>query len=247
MKYKIIEYRNIINKLLDEIVEDEMENIELAAKKLVNTIKKEKTIWVFGASHAGIVSEELFYRAGGIAIINPIFDRRVMLDRRPITDTTVSETTQEIGKNIFDDSNIKEGDTIILHSVSGRNPITIEMAIEAKKKKVCVIAITNVCYSKTVNSRHEDNKNLYEYADVVIDNHGEKGDASISFDGLAQKASPTSTVTGIFIGNSIVIRTIELLIEKGIEPPILYSANVDGGIEKNKELFKKWKNNIFYM
>ena len=39
--------------------------------------------YTFGASHAGILSEELYYRAGGLMLFNPIFGRELMLDSTP--------------------------------------------------------------------------------------------------------------------------------------------------------------------
>ena len=37
------------------------------------------------------------------------------------------------------------------------------------------------------------------------------------------------------------------LLNRNIDPPIFYSANVDGGEEKNKEIFEKYKDQIKYM
>ena len=44
----------------------------------------------------------------------------------------------------------------------------------------------------------------------------------------------------------IVILTVEHLMEKGIEPPIFHSANVDGGEEFNNVLFEKYKDCLLY-
>lgn len=45
----------------------------------------------------------------------------------------------------------------------------------------------------------------------------------------------------------MVVRTVELLLEMGIEPPVFHSANVDGGEVFNQALLEKYKDQIHYM
>ena len=102
----------------------------------------------------------MFYRTGGLVVVNPILPREVMLDVRPIIQTSQMERLAGYGKILADNSKMKAHDVLIIHSVSGRNTIAIDMALEAKKKGIAVIAITNVTYSKQVKSRHACGKNL---------------------------------------------------------------------------------------
>lgn len=55
-----------------------------------------------------------------------------------------------------------------------------------------IIALTNVSYSMSTTSRHSSGKRLCELADVVIDNHGDVGDAAVRIDGVAQAVGPTA-------------------------------------------------------
>jgi len=135
----------------------------------------------------------------------------------------------------------------LLHSVSGRNTVSIDMAIAAKEKGMNVVVITNMEYTQKVTSRHPSGKNLYEFADIVIDNHGEFEDSCMLLDGMNQKIAPTSSVVGCMIVNMIVISTVDNLLKLGIEPPVFRSANVDGGDEANKVIFERYKENIHYM
>lgn len=245
---KYIEYFKYIQKLLEEVLKEEKGQIEKAIKLLTEKIKNKKSIFIFGASHAGILSEEVFYRAGGLAIINPILESSIMLNTRPVTFTSVMERLSGYGTEIAKKTNINEGDIIICHSVSGRNPVMLDFVNEAKKKGAVILAITNVKYSKTVKARGKNgNKRLFELADIVIDNHGEIGDACISYEELEQKVAPSSTVIGATIMNSIICGVVEELLKLNIIPPIFYSANLDGGDEKNKKIFEEYKDNIFYM
>lgn len=80
-----------------------------------------------------------------------------------------------------------------------------------------VTAITNLSYSKSLTSRHPSKKKLYELADIILDNHGDVGDACIKIDGLEQKVSPTSTVIGTMMLNSIVAAVVHKLVDSGMK------------------------------
>ncbi|MEF9962622.1 MAG: SIS domain-containing protein [Erysipelotrichaceae bacterium] len=240
-------YIDEIRKLLDTIEREENETMEKAVSCITNAILNKHAIFTFGASHAGILSEEMYYRAGGLVVMNPIFGRELMLDTTPITQTSRMERVVGYGTALFQKTPIKKDDVLIIHSVSGRNPVSIEMALEATKLGARVICITNLTYSKTVSSRHPSGKNLYEYSDIILDNHGALGDACVSIEGMKQKVSPTSTVVGATILNSIVASVTEHLIQQGLKvPPIFYSANIDGGNELNQKIFDEYKDVIHY-
>jgi uncharacterized phosphosugar-binding protein len=240
-------YFDIIKRLINTVESKEKENMEATVKLMVDAILNKKSIFVFGASHAGIISEELYYRAGGLVVINPIFAKALMLDTSPITLTSEVERLVGYGSAVMNKTPVKEGDIVIVHSVSGRNPVSIEVAIETQKRNAKVICITNLKYSKSVTSRHPSGKNLYEISDIVLDNHGDIGDACVEIDGIDQKVGPTSTVIAATIMNSIVAEVAQELINKGIDkPPIFYSANLDGGDELNQKIFNEYKDAIHY-
>lgn len=245
MEFKYLEK---IKDLMSVVEAEEKTAMEESVRILCDAVMEKHAIYTFGASHAGILSEELYYRAGGLMLFNPIFGREIMLDTSPVTLTSKMERLVGYGTALANSkADFKEGDVLIVHSVSGRNPVTLEIAIEAKKKGVTVIALTNVTYSKSVTSRHPSGKRLFELADVVLDNHGDIGDACVEIDGIDQKVSPTSTVIGAMILNSIVAAVAQELVNRGMEkPPIFYSANLDGGDELNRKLYEEYQSVIHY-
>ncbi|MGX7132065.1 SIS domain-containing protein [Enterococcus songbeiensis] len=243
----MLQYFEKVHHLLKIVEEKENENIQKAIKLLTFANLNNHSVYMFGASHAGILTEEMFYRAGGMMTINPIFGREVMLDRSPITFTSKMERLEGYGTSLAATVDFKENDVLILHSVSGRNPIIIDLALAAKKKKVKIICLTNVEYSQSVTSRHSSGKRLFEISDVIIDNHGDLGDAGCEIYGIQQKVGPTSTVVGAAILNSIIVEVCKRMVESGIKyPPIFYSANLDGGDQLNQELFDRYKESIHY-
>lgn len=240
------EYFEKIKSIISEVALNEEKNINEAVQIMVDKIKNKNQIFAFGASHAGILTQELFYRAGGLAVINPIFEPSIMLNLRPVTMTSQMERLEGFGTIIANNCKFKKGDLVIIHSVSGRNPVAIDLALAAKEKGVTIVAITNLKYSSSVTSRHSSKKRLYGISDVVIDNHGALGDACISIEGLSQKVAPTSTVIGSIIVNTIVAQTVKELVSQKIVPPVFFSANIDGGDKHNKKILKEYEKVIHY-
>ncbi len=240
-------YFTVCHETAEKVLLTQKNALEKAAEAVADATAAKKSVFAFGASHAGLITQELFYRTGGLVTINPIRAPGMMLDMTPITGTSKLERLEGYGRLILEGEKIGEGDLLILHSVSGRNAVAIDMAAEAKKRGVKVIVLTNMNTSTAVSSRHSSGKKLYDFADILIDNCGEKGDASLSLPGLPEKAGPTSTVVGALILNAVAVRAMELLLERGIEPPVFVSANLDGGDEHNARILEEYRDHIFYM
>ena len=240
-------YISIVNETIARAWNGQQEKISAAAEQIAETIKRKNNVFIFGSTHAGILTEEVFYRTGGLAVINPIFFPGFMLNTKPVTMTSRLERIQGVGKMILLENHLRKGDVLLIHSVSGRNTVPVEMAIEASKVGVYVIALTNMEYSSGVASRHPSGKKLYEVSDLVLDNCGVAGDAAIRLEGLEEAIGPTSTAVGTALVNGLMIEVVEKLIEDKIVPPVFLSANLDGGDEHNRKIFEEYKDNIFYM
>jgi len=221
--------------------------IDRAAAAMADTVQQGRNLFVFGASHAGILAEEMSYRAGGLAIVNPLFSPALMLNVRPLTLTSAVENVEGLGTVMVDSSPLETGDTLIIHSVSGRNAITLDVALAAKARGATVIAITSLETAKRVTSRHSSGQLLADVADITIDNQCDYGDASVSLPGLVQKAAPLSTIMGAAIANSLVLRLCELMLENGEQPPILASANIDGNQQINRDIMNAYRSRIYYL
>ncbi|MFA6074861.1 MAG: SIS domain-containing protein [Negativicutes bacterium] len=240
-------YFDRVRQILDDVEKTQAGAIGRVAKKMADVIITGGNVFVFGCAHAGIMAEEMFYRAGGLAVINPLFNPTLTCDVKPITLTSVMERQPGLGIGIVDGSPLKNGDILIVHSVSGRNSVPVEVAQRAKEKGVFIVALTNLDYSSRLTSRHPSGKKLYQLADIVIDNCGDFEDAAVAIDGMSQKSGATSTVIGASILHAISLTAIEYLQQQGEVPPIFHSANVDGGDEFNRNLMEKFAERIFYL
>jgi len=242
-----MEYIEKSIKYLERLKDEQNENILNAAKLIADTIEGGRCIFSFGASHSFIMTEEMVYRTGGLMLVNPIYPHGMNLSVRPMTQTSQFERLEDIGKVLLDQSPIKDGDTLIITSTSGRNAVVIDMALRAKERNINLIVITALSYTEGVTSRHKSGKKLADLADIVIDNVAPVGDTIIELDGLPSTIGPLSTITGIAIVNSLVVETTRILLERGITPPVYISANLDNGDSYNDKLLKENRDKIFYM
>jgi uncharacterized phosphosugar-binding protein len=148
---------------------------------------------------------------------------------------------------LLDNSPIQENDVLILVSVSGRNAVPIEMAQLAKERGIKVIGVTSRTYAGSVTSRHPSGRKMHEFADVVLDNKVDKGDAVLQAEGLPVKFCPASGVTSIAILQSLVATAVESLLARGYTPPIFVAGNVDGSAEHNARLIAENRDRVFYL
>lgn len=234
-------YVGKIEEILEKIRKEEKDNLAKAAELISEAVQEDKLIHVFGTGgHSVMATMEIFWRAGGLFCINPIFPPGLsVMDSHPNTERLVG-----YAKPVLDYYGVKKDDVIIISNVNGINAMTIDSALESKKRGAKIIAITSSEFSKNVPpgipARHPSNKNLYELGDIVIDAHVPVGDAVVEIEGLDLKVASSSTIAICFIVNSLTALVIERLIQKGITPPVVMSANVPGGDEANKKYIEKY-------
>lgn len=242
-----MEYYHHIVEIMGKIVNESGESIEKAAQAMLKCWKTGSNIFAFGPGHAGMFAEEMFYRAGGLAVTNPLFHSGLMCNERPITLTSALEVLPGYATVILNESQLKAGDCLLIHSVAARNPVVVEMAAKARKKGIFVIGIINMDYATQVTSRDPSGKMMYDECDIVIDTKGDLGDSCIDMEQVEQKVAPTSSVLGTFIANLLILQLSELMLNEGMKPPVYQSANIDGGAEYNAKLMETYKDRIFYL
>jgi len=240
-------YYSNINKYLKKILDEERENIEKATDLISTKIDENRLIHIFGTGgHSLMAEEEMFYRAGGLIPINPIFFSGISL----VNGGTRAklERIPGIAEVVLDFYGLKKGDVLIISNVAGVNALTIESALVAKKMSLYVIGIESKVFANSIpkdhEARHKSGKNLHDVADICIDIKVPSGDAVIKIEGIEQKVAPISTICTVFTLHSLVIRTIEKLLEKGIKPPIWRSVNIPNGDQYNKEYLQKYTQRI---
>lgn len=239
------QYALKIKEIIELVEEEQTKSIKEAAMLIAKSIKQDGLLHLFGCGHSHILVEEVFYRAGGLVPINPIFETSTMLHEGAVKSSKI-ERMQGYAVHILNNYTFKEGEVLILISNSGINCLPIEMAIEAKKKGLKIIALTSSSYLEH-ESRHPSGKKLYDLADIVIDTMLPYGDALVEVPDTQLKMSPGSTVIGAFLINMLMARVVEELQKLKVDPPIFVSGNVEGGMEYNQKYLEKYQGRIKHM
>ncbi len=226
--------------MLERLRNNENSGIEDAAKIVARTIESKGVVHVFGTGHSHMLAEELFYRAGGLVQINPILDDRLMLHKSAHMSTQY-ERQPGLAAELISQHHVMPNDCFIIASNSGGNAVVEEIASMMKSVHIPVIAITSLLHATDPSARTNGVK-LHNLADVVIDNLGVPGDASIKINGIG--VGPTSSVVGCAIVNSISTRAVEILSDSGTNPPVFMSSNTEIGDIENQKLVHDYSNKI---
>lgn len=244
MNYLSEYYKKVIANL-DEVNKKQTQNIREAAKLLADAIEKDKLINVYaGGGHTTLCMGEMFFRAGGLANVNPIMETGLSVFNQALKYLEL-ERTVNYGSAILKYYDLQKDDVLIVFHNIGINPATIDAAEEAKKRGVKIIAVASSEWQEKMPKdhfiRHPNGKNLFDYADVKIDDYNPVGDAVIKVEGFDTPVAPISNVVDFYIAHLIEIATVEECVNRGITPPCWSSANVPGGDEKNKALLEKYR------
>ena len=238
---------SVINNL--KIVEEKQaENIKKAAELMFEAIKNDKLINVYGGGgHTTLPVGEMFFRAGGLCNINPIMEPALSVFNQALKYLEL-ERTENFGKAILRYYDLKKDDVLIIFHNIGINAATIDAAIEAKNLGVKIIAVSSSYWQNEIpqgfSIRHSSGKNLFDFADVCIDDYNPVGDSAVRLDGFDTPIAPISNIIDFYIAHRLEIETVQLCIDNGIEPPVWKSANVPGGDEFNKTYINKYKPRI---
>jgi uncharacterized phosphosugar-binding protein len=201
-------------------------SIAAAAGAIAAALEAGGVLHVFGCGHSHLLAEEAFFRAGGLAAVNPILDRRLMFFDGVMASTR-AERESGYAARILEHEDVRAVDAAIVVSNSGRNAVPIEMALELRARGLKVIAVTSLAHAQADTTRHPSGKMLHEIADIVVDTGLPAGDAAITLPGSAVKMGPLSTVVGAAVVHAMGIEAAARLVQRGHDPLVLPSANLE--------------------
>lgn len=228
-----------------EAIAAEVEAIDKAAELVAEAIARDELVHVIGpGGHSNMAVEEVLWRAGGLAPINAVLDAGTNVIHGAKR-SNIIERCPGYGIRVLDAYGInRPGEVIIIINAYGINSMTIDVAMEARKRGLKTIGITSDSFAKIVPagapSRHPSGLNLYENVDVYINNHLPVGDACIQVPGMEQCMGPMSTFCNCFTIDCLMMKAAEKLAGQGITPPVWMSANMPGGDQANKALEEKY-------
>ncbi|MBC2904618.1 SIS domain-containing protein [Streptomyces cupreus] len=233
--------------LLQRVRDEEAGNIEAAGTLLADTVAEGGRLFAFGAGHSSLAAQDVVYRAGGLALMNLLAVPGVVgVDVMPATLGSALERVDGLAAAVLDTSPLRAGDVLVIVSLSGRNALPVEMAMNARSLGVKVIGVTSVAYASETKSRHVSGTCLKDHCDVVLDSKIAVGDAELTLDTVPAPFAPASTVVTAALLQAVMATAVGALTDRGIEPPLLRSGNVDGGHEWNGRVFEEYGDRIFY-
>ncbi|MEV8340857.1 SIS domain-containing protein [Streptomyces niveus] len=233
--------------LLERVRDEEAANVAAAGKAIADAVAAGGRVFAFGAGHSSLAAQDVVYRAGGLALMNLLNVPGVMgVDVMPATLGSALERVDGLASAVLDSSPATSGDVLVIISLSGRNALPVEMALNARALGLTVIGVTSVAYATETKSRHLTGTYLKDHCDIVLDSKIAVGDAELSADGIEAPFAPASTVVTSALMQAMVATAAGDLVTRGIEPPMLRSGNVDGGHEWNGRLMTEYGDRIFY-
>ncbi|MBT3154765.1 SIS domain-containing protein [Streptomyces sp. CHD11] len=233
--------------LLERIRDGEAESVAAAGALLADTVADGGRLFAFGAGHSSLAAQDLVYRAGGLALMNLLtVPGAVGVDVMPATLGSALERVDGLAGVVLETSPLRAGDALVIISLSGRNALPVEMAMKARELGVKVIGVTSVAYAAQTSSRHSSGSFLKDHCDLVLDSGIAVGDAELTHENVPAPFAPASTVVTAALLQAVMATAASELADRGIEPPLLRSGNVDGGHAWNARVFDEYADRIFY-
>ena len=234
----VAEFAKTAQSTLAAAFDAEAERLDHASEWIADAIAADGVLRVFGTGHSRLLAEEIFYRAGGLVPVEAILDDDVS-GYRDVTKSELAERLEGLGELIVAHSRIAPPDVLLIISQSGRNAVPIEVAQAARARGLRTVALTSLRHAAGQPSRHSSGRHLHEVVDLAIDSGVPDGDCSIRLEN-GMLMGPLSGVVGAALVQALVIGAAEKLRQRGIEPPVFRSGNVDGGREANDELIERY-------
>ncbi len=245
------DYLHQVIDLLKRVETEQTENIDQAAELMADAIEKDELIHVYGGGgHTTLVMGEMFFRAGGLANINPIMEPGLSVFNQALKYLEF-ERTVNYGRSIVKYFRLKKDEVLIIFHNIGINAATIDAALEAKENGAKIIAVSSSYWQEEMPEdhfiRHPSKKNLFDLADVCIDDYNPVGDAVITIEGFDTPIAPISNIIDFYIAHKLEIATVKKCLKKGIKPPVWSSANTPGGDEINAKFVKEYLPRVKYL
>ncbi|HEX2972193.1 MAG TPA: SIS domain-containing protein [Tepidisphaeraceae bacterium] len=228
----LYQYRQKITEVTNAIFTTQAGNIEKAADLMAECIANKGLVHMFGSGHSVLPVQDMFPRYGAFPGFHPLMDMRLMwtnvIGSGGAKGLLWLERREGYAQVLFENEPIRSGDVMLVYSHGGLNAAGIEVALEAKKRGLKVVAVTSMCNYKVREATHSSGKKLADCADVVIDNCCPPEDALVKIDGWKAPVAASSTVATVTIAMSLMAQVADGLAKRGIKPPVFVSPNVPG-------------------
>lgn len=243
MNDPLLQYLTAARAAIDAIEADMLVPIRRAAERFAAAILGGRLVHVFGTGHSRMAVEEMFPRYGSFPGFHPIVELSMTYHNAVVgangqRQAMFLENVQGFGPVLWRNFATAPGDCLLAISTSGCNAVTIDVALEAKRLGMYVVALTSKDHAAASTSKHASGRKLAEVADCVLDQHAPAGDSAVWIDGLETPVAPVSSVSGCVVINLLKAETARRLVEAG-SPPSVLTAACHVGAERAARLFEE--------
>ncbi len=234
-------YLDAAQAILTRIRDTQLDALEQAAEVCTASIAGGGLVHLFGSGHSRMAVEEMFPRYGSFPGFHPIVELSLTY-HNPVVGSNGQrqaiflERVEGLGKTILRNFVLRPPDSFIIFSNSGVNEVVVEVALEAKRLSLPVIAVVSVEHCRASAPRHSSGQRLIDLADITLDNGTPAGDALIEIDGHPDRIGPGSTIGGAAIVNTLKCLIADKLTRLG-QPPIVLTSSYHIGTEASKKRF----------
>ncbi len=213
--------------------------LDEVAGRVLGVIRDGLRLHVTGTGHSSALVLEAFYRAGGLACVNPITHAGLVPLLGGIA-STVLERNGDLARALLATAAPVDGEVAVVFSSSGANPLPVELARGLRDAGVWVVAVSSLPHLRSAPARA--GVKLDELADVLLDTGVPVGDAA--FVAGDARTAPLSSLTSIYLWNLLLAEVAERAATEGLALPLWTSANTTGGDERNADLLAQYRPRI---
>lgn len=225
---------------LQDVEEANRATLDKLGEMLLDVIERDALIYVGGTGHSIAMMLETFYRAGGLACVQPLYHPS-LLPLHGGQESTLCEHAPGLAKLIVENYTAGPDDIAFIFSNSGVNAVPVELADELKARGTPVVAVVSLTHLRAAPARAPHK--IDEVADIILDTLVPYGDAAYPTAEGATIAG-LSSLTCVFLWDLLLARVADGAAGRGIRLPIWTSSNVAGGAERNAELFARFRQRV---
>jgi uncharacterized phosphosugar-binding protein len=216
--------------LVERLWREQAAAIAAAGELLATRLLAGGNAYVFGTGHSRITAMELAGRAGGLAGIRELVLEDMVAHGQATKDELADGTLErrpDAALALLQRVAVSPDDTFIVVSHSGCNGAPVEMALQARRRDLPVVAVTSLEHSRTVCSRHPSGLRLFEVATISIDTCAPYADTAIRLPSQLGVCS-VSSFAGVLVAQALTAEVVSRYLRAGVTPPLLVSRNLPG-------------------
>jgi uncharacterized phosphosugar-binding protein len=229
--------------ILERVEATQLEAVDECARRCADAILAGGLAHMFGCGHSRMALEEMFPRYGSFPGFHPIVELSVTFHNQIVgmngqRQAMFIEQTEGLGPIILRNFEFGPHDLMWVVSTSGTGALVVDVALEAKRLGLYVIALVGLAHCKVSTAAHSTGQTLPDIADLTLDNCATAGDAMVRIEGLPTPVGPGST-----IGNTLIINMVKSEVARRLtaagQPPLVLTHSHFVGEETSRELFER--------